>query len=104
MPRRFITADDVDRLVDAGTTELRFGDDTTVTDIARERARERGLTLIRDGDAPPAAASGSGPAPTVAAADRGRIRAEVRAAVVAELGSEPPQLERIIDRVLDEHR
>lgn len=103
MPRRFITADDVDRLVDAGTTELRFGDDTTVTDIARERARERGLTFIRDDDAP-AATAVAGPADAVAAADRGRIRAEVKAAVIAELGSEPPQLERIIDRVLDDHR
>jgi hypothetical protein len=103
MSRRFITADDVDRLVDAGTTELRYGDDTTVTDIARERARERGLALQRDSDEPPAATSGTGPASTVDAADRGRVRAEVRAAVVAQLGSEPPQLERIIDRVLDDH-
>jgi hypothetical protein len=96
MARRFITAEDVDRLVDAGTTELRFGEETTVTDIARERARERGLTLIRDGDPPPAVAAVTG-------ADRGRVRAAVRAAVVAELGSEPPQLERVIDRVLDGH-
>jgi hypothetical protein len=106
MPRRFITAEDVDDLVDAGTTELRFGDDTTVTDIARERARERGFTFIRDGDAPPAPAPGTdraGP-PAVAASDRGRVRAEVKAAVIAELGSEPPQLERLIDRVLDQHR
>jgi hypothetical protein len=106
MPRRFITAEDVDRLVDAGTTELRFGDDTTVTDIARERARERGLTLLRDGDAPPADVSASDRAapPGVAPSDRGRVRAEVKAAVIAELGSEPPQLERLIDRVLDQHR
>jgi hypothetical protein len=103
MARRFITAEDVDRLVDAGTTELRFGDDTTVTDVARERARDRGLTLIRDGDPPPAVAASSGLAPAVTGADRGRIRAAVRAAVVAELGSEPPQLERVIDRVLDGH-
>jgi hypothetical protein len=40
----------------------------------------------------------------VAPSDRGRVRAEVKAAVIAELGSEPPQLERLIDRVLDQHR
>jgi hypothetical protein len=104
MSRRFITADDVDRLVDGGTTELRFGDDTTITDIARERARARGLALVRDGEAATATATAPGPTTVVPAADRGRVRAEVRAAVVAQLGSEPPQLERVIDRVLDDHR
>jgi hypothetical protein len=93
MPRRFITVEDVDRLVEGGTSQLDVGPDTTITDLARERARERGLALTRTG-------SDSG-APAVATADRGRVRAEVRAAVIAQLGSEPPQLERIIDRVLD---
>ena len=93
MPRRFITVEEVDRLVDQGSTQLEVGSDTTVTDLARERARERGLALIRT--------EGQRAAPAVATADRGRVRAEVRAAVIGQLGSEPPQLERIIDRVLE---
>lgn len=93
MPRRFITVEDIDRLVDEGTTQLDVGTDTTITDLGRERARERGLALIRT--------EGHRAAPSVETADRGRVRAEVRAAVIAQLGSEPPQLERIIDRVLD---
>lgn len=93
MPRRFITVEDVERLVDEGVAELQIDADTTLTDLARERARERGLALVRT--------EGPRAAPDVATADRGRVRAEVRAAVIAQLGSEPPQLERIIDRVLE---
>jgi hypothetical protein len=100
MPRRFITAQEIDDLADRGATELPIDDQTTVTDVARERARERGVAIVaRTSDA------GSGPpagtVPHVPPADRGRVRAEVRAAVIARLGVEPPQLERVIDRVLD---
>ena len=99
MPRRFITVEDVDRLVDEGTGELTVGPDTTVTDLARERARERGLSLVRT-EVPTGTTAPAAPV-SVPGAARGRIRAEVRSAVIARLGSEPPQLDRIIDRVLD---
>jgi phytoene dehydrogenase-like protein len=97
MPRRFITARDVDELADRGATELPVDDGTTVTDVARERARERGIAIV-PGAAPPSAGAQLPPVPT---GDRGRVRAEVRAAVIAQLGTEPPQLERVIDQVLD---
>ena len=98
MPRRFVTVEDVDRLVDEGVTELRFDAGTTITDLARERARERGLAVIRTEQAGGVTPLAGQPAVT---SERGRVRAEVRAAVIAQLGSEPLQLERIIDRVLD---
>lgn len=101
MPRRFITARDVDELADRGATELPVDDDTTVTDVARERARERGIAVVHGTDsygAPPPTAQA---VPAVPVGERGRVRAEVRAAVIARLGTEPPQLDRIIDQVLD---
>jgi hypothetical protein len=97
MPRRFITTREVDQLADEGATELRVDGDTTVTDLARERARDRGIAIVRTEAAP---GGGAGPG-AVAPADRGRVRAEVRAAVIARLGTEPAQLDRVIDRVLD---
>jgi hypothetical protein len=101
MSRRFITARDVDDLADAGATELPVDEQTTVTDVARERARERGVAIVHGATPAPAPASAAGPVPSVPPAERGRVRAEVRAAVIARLGTEPPQLERIIDQVLD---
>jgi hypothetical protein len=39
-------------------------------------------------------------APAAIAASQDELRSAVRAAVIAELGSEPPGLESVIDRVL----
>lgn len=101
MSRRFITAQAIDDLADRGATELPVDDRTTVTDVARERARERGVAIVaRDVPAPTSAAPAAAGV-EVPPADRGRVRAEVRAAVIARLGVEPPQLDRLIDRVLD---
>lgn len=129
MRRRFVTQTDIDDLAASGATELVVDDATTLTDLARERARERGVRVVRaagstgappggDVAAIPSAAAGADPAP-VAPADpgpsdpalpavppdqRGRVRAEVRAAVIARLGGEPPGLDRVLDRVLDAAR
>jgi hypothetical protein len=54
MGRRFITARDIDDLFDRGETELRVEASTVLTDLARERARERGVTVTAGG-------AGSGP-------------------------------------------
>lgn len=99
MPRSFVTVEDVDRLVDAGMGELTVGPDTTVTDLAQERARERGLRLVRT-DVPTGTTDLAVPA-APPDTERGRFRAGVRSAVIAQLGWEPPQLDRIIDRVLN---
>jgi len=84
MPRRFFTQRDVDELADGGCTELVVDDATTLTDLARERARERGIALV-------SAPTGGDP-----------VRTSVRAAVIARLGGEPPGLDAVIDRVIDE--
>lgn len=109
MPRRFLTQRDVDDLADGGCTELVVDDATTLTDLARERAGDRGIAIVR-GDVPTdvapvsstAAVAGDPPEVTIAPEDRRRLRAEVRAAVIAQLGSAPPSLDPVIDGVLDE--
>ena len=71
MGRRFITARDIDDLFDRGETELRVDATTVLTDVARERVRERGLTVTAVGTAAaPAARPPSGGGASGAAASR----------------------------------
>ncbi|MFU8839582.1 MAG: hypothetical protein ACNA8R_02540 [Nitriliruptoraceae bacterium] len=49
MGRRFITARDVDDVVIEGRTELRIGAGDRLTDLARERARDRGIVIVEAG-------------------------------------------------------
>ena len=131
MGRRFITARDIDDLFDRGETELRVDATTVLTDLARERARERGLRVTSAGagagagagapsggggasgataqrDAGPAPA-GSAEVPPAAVAmapgndgpTRRQLRAAVRAAVIAEFGTAPEGIDVAIGRVFD---
>ena len=86
MSRRCITARDIDECLAAGVDVLELADDVIVTDLARERAAERGVRLAR----------------TDAALERAgsEVRQQVRAAVIARLGQAPEGLDAIIDRVL----
>ncbi len=93
MPRRFITRADIDAIADAGQSELLVDDLTTVTDIAREHARERQVRLVRQLDPPP---------PVPAGADDD-LQAEVRAAVIGRLGHTPADLDAVVHRVLADH-
>lgn len=91
MARRFITKVDIDQMLAAGQRTLEVGSDTTLTDLAAEYARTRGLTIERSDT----------PAP-----ERGGDREErlvVRSAVIAALGTVPPGLDDTIDRILGEH-
>ncbi|POR02236.1 hypothetical protein AU468_06500 [Alkalispirochaeta sphaeroplastigenens] len=108
MGKRFITARDIDDLIEQGQQEIHLDTDTVVTDAARERARERGLRLCRcgasSGEATPAP-SGTGPLP--GAPQQGQpggsdaaLAAAVERAVVAHLGKEPPGLRDVINRIL----
>lgn len=98
MPRRFVTRTDIDAIADAGQTELLVDELTTVTDIAREHARERGVRLVKQlAPAPP-----PGRPPATADADDD-LQASVRAAVVARLGHAPDGLDAVLDRVLADH-
>jgi hypothetical protein len=92
MGRTFYTARDIDRFADEGLTELCIDNSIVLTDIARERAHERGLRLVRVPDA------GVTPSPErPASAD---LHERVRAAVIARLGVEPDGLDGIIGSVL----
>ncbi len=87
MPKRFLTKRDIEDLAAAGTTQIELDAQTVVTDAARERARELGVRLV----------PGAGPMSATAGAD---LHAQVRAAVIARLGSAPADLDTIITRVL----
>jgi hypothetical protein len=97
--RRFITKRDIDAVADAGRDTLEIDDLVTVTDVAREHARSRSVRFVRV--AGPADGNGSGHVddesfgPTKAA-----VREQIRRAVVDRVGQEPPDLQRVIDRVL----
>jgi hypothetical protein len=53
MPRRFITEVDIEELFRQGERTLAVTPDMTLTDLAYERARQRGIKLI-DGQIPSA--------------------------------------------------
>ncbi|WP_372593369.1 hypothetical protein [Actinotalea sp.] len=94
--RRFLTRHDVEDAHAAGRP-IRLSGRDSLTHEAAQRARELSVPVERsDGPALPTPAS----APQVLSASRDDLRAAVRAAVVAELGSEPPNLDAVIDKVL----
>ncbi len=104
--RRFITKIDIDALLDAGETLLECGPETTITDLAVEYARSKGMTVRRvDAGAAATTQAGPGAASAAGVASEGSVvdpaeRAAVRAAVVAALGSTPPNLDAVIDRAM----
>ena len=99
--RRFITRHDVEDAAAAGRALQVRGRDV-LTDEAAQRAMDLGVPVEREGSTSrpvggppsPAPPRGSGPASTE------DLRRAVRAAVVAELGTEPAGLDAAIDRVL----
>jgi hypothetical protein len=99
MLRHFITRKDIDAVADAGRDTLEIDDSVTMTDVAREHARSRGVRIVRIAG-PPVVANGHfddesfGPT-------RGVLREQIRRAVVERVGQEPPDLQRIIDRMLE---
>ena len=105
--RRFITRHDVEDAAAAGRSLQVRGRDV-LTDEAAQRARDLGVAVEREGRGSTARPGGTGPATSPAGAPSGGapadLRRAVRAAVVAELGSEPPGLDAAIDRVLARRR
>lgn len=96
MPKKFLTARDIDYHADLGVREIHVDDHLVITDIGRERARERGVTLTR---LPPGVSAPEHP-PCDQAPPAG-AHAEVRAAVIARLGATPEGLDAIISRILN---
>lgn len=111
--RRFLTRHDVEDAAAAGRA-LQLAARDVLTDEAAQRARELGVAVQREGGRSTRATSATGSAggAGAAATDGGRgrtgssdqLRRAVRAAVVAELGQEPPGLDDAIDRVLARRR
>lgn len=91
MPRRFITKTDIDDLVAQGQRMLEIDGDTTLTDLAAEHARTRGVTINRSESVTRPEVGGRGD------------RMAIRSAVITALGTVPPNLDDAIDRVLGEH-
>ena len=104
--RRFITRHDVEDAAACGQP-IRVQGRDVITDEAAQRAADLGVRIERDRAAGATSASpamtspstvpSTAAAPAVSDAD---LRRAVRAAVVAELGSEVPGLDLVIDRVL----
>ena len=107
--RRFITRHDVEDAAASGQP-IRLRGRDVVTSEAAQRAADLGVRIERDGAAGAASNSSAmtslstAPSRTVApvarTASADDLRRSVRAAVLAELGSEPPGLDAVIDRVL----
>ncbi len=101
--KRFITARDVDELLAQGKKELLVDLDTVVTDVGRERALERGLRIVKSGDAPEGAAPAGGSssaAPAPAAGNKAELAEIIRKSVVAYLGRSPDNIDTVISKVL----
>jgi hypothetical protein len=96
MGKRFLTARDIDEHANNGIFVIHVCDEVVVTDIGRERARERGVKLER---LPPGAMPAPHPECNAAPADQ--IAERVRAAVIAKLGSAPDNLDAIISKVVN---
>ena len=99
MTRRFITKRDIDLVADAGRDTLEIDDLMTVTDVAREQARARSVQLVRVHT--PVGGNGHAAEDDVPGPTRSAVREQIRRAVVEKVGSEPPDLQRIIDRMLE---
>ncbi len=95
MPKTFYTERDIEDLAARGVTALDVTDDVVLTDVARERALNLGLKLVRSAGAP-ATRPGS------ASASKEDVVAKVKAAVIARLGNgvDPALLDAVISRVV----
>ena len=104
--RRFITRHDVEDAAASGQPVRLRGRDV-ITSEAAQRAADLDVRIERDEPVrgTPGSSRSPGPslvppAPATPGASDADLRRAVRAAVVAELGSEPGQLDAVIDRVL----
>jgi hypothetical protein len=104
--RRFVTRHDVEDAAASGQP-IAFHERDVVTSEAAQRAADLGVRIERDGVAtgssamtPASTVPSTTTAPVARTASAADLRRAVRAAVVAEFGSEPPGLDAVIDRVL----
>ena len=112
MPKEFYTERDIEDMFKRGVTSLHLTDNVVLTELAFEKAQRLGLQLVKEKPVEPPAAPVrpylSQPPKTVVTAAAPPAPAEadlvarIRAAVVAQLGSQvdPVLLDTIIQRVL----
>jgi hypothetical protein len=101
--RRFVTRTHVEDAAAAGQT-LRLRPRDVITDEAAQRAADLGVRIEREGQPARAGAGAAAPVPPstkAPAVSREALHRAVHAAVVAELGNEPPGLDAAINTVLD---
>ena len=97
MPKTFYTERDIQDLAARGVTALDVNDEVVLTDLAREKALNLGLKLVRSAGA---GATATRPGSTPASKDE--VVAKVKAAVIARLGNgvDPALLDAVITRVV----
>lgn len=125
MAKTFFTERDIEDLVHQGKDSLLINDDVVLTDLAYEKARVLGVTLLRDFDHVPCAPvrpyltkkqEKAAPADVArnilqsidwqkeehpATAEEDALHQRIRSAVLAQVGDiDPVLLDRIIQRVL----
>ena len=95
MPKTFYTEHDIQDLAARGVTALDVNDEVVLTDLAREKALNLGIKLVRSAGAP-ATRPGS------ASTSKDEVVAKDKAAVIARLGNgiDPVLLEAVITRVV----
>jgi hypothetical protein len=108
--RRFVTRVDVEDAARDGQS-ITLGPHDVITHEAAARAADLGVPVERPQRPQPPTWTGVAPRPSIveplpprpadpSSGGREQLRHAVRAAIVAELGSEPPGLDQAIDRVL----
>jgi hypothetical protein len=115
MGKEFYTERDIEDMVGRGERSIIIDDDVVLTDLAYEKAKRLGVTLVQSDDAPPAApmrpyinqpisSQKSHASPIGKSSKIELIRANVKSAVREKLGSQVNDelLDRIIDRVASE--
>lgn len=112
MPKVFYTERDIEDLARQGVTSLTVTDDTVITELAREKARRLGISLVGEGDSRPSSAPArpylsevASPASSPAAKSppaASELEARVFAAVKAKLGDQVDEtlLRTIVRRVI----
>jgi hypothetical protein len=112
MPKVFYTERDIEDLARQGVTSLTVTDDTVITELAREKARRLGISLVGEHDSRPSSAPArpyisevGSPASAPAAKSppaASELEARVFAAVKAKLGDQVDEnlLRTIVRRVI----
>lgn len=95
MPKTFYTEHDIEDLAARGVTALDVNDEVVLTDLAREKALNLGLKLVRS-------AGATATRPGSASTSKDEVVAKVKAAVIARLGSgvDATLLDAVVSRVV----